>query len=297
MPPEADTGVANQGVVADPNAAATAAAAAAAAGAVAGTPTPWTAGLDAELLGHAQNRGWHDKSADAVAREALKAHREAETLIGLPADRVLKLPKDASDEAGWKAVYARLGTPADPKEYDFSAVKFKDGSELTPAFVDHIRNVAATSHLSKEAAVEVAKGVVAYLDSSSEGETAEKTARLAEEKAKLATEWGANLDANKYVATQTALKLGVKPEEVASLENLIGYARTMELFRSIGQKIGEDSFITNGGPNPGVMTREQAIARKAELLRDEAWAKRYTAGDATANRELQALLAIIVPQG
>lgn len=258
-------------------------------------PAPaWHAGADAEIVGYLQNRGWHDKPANEVALEAVKAHRAAEQMIGVPADRVVKLPADASDEAGWKAVWAKLGKPADPKEYDFSTVKIGD-TALTQADQDYLRGVANDLNLSKEGALRLASDFAKRQSDAAAGTIAERTAKIAEEKAALAANWGPNAEANLYVAKQTALKLGVTPEQVQALEDTVGYAKVMELFRNIGQKTGEASFVSNGQEfNKGVMTREQASARKAELLNDSAWTARYQAGDAQANRELQALLTIIV---
>lgn len=45
-------------------------------------------------------------------------------------------------------------------------------------------------------------------------------------------------------------------------------------------------------PKP-TMTREQAFARHAELLRDAGWAKRYIGGDAAARREAAELHRIM----
>ena len=45
------------------------------------------------------------------------------------------------------------------------------------------------------------------------------------------------------------------------LKKLVGYAQVMEMFRTIGTKIGEDRFIMspNGGTGAdGIMTRDQA---------------------------------------
>lgn len=254
----------------------------------------WTTGLDADLLGHAQNKGWHDKSPAEAAREVLKAHRAAEALIGLPADRVLKLPKDASDEAGWKEVWAKLGKPADPKEYDFSTVKVGE-APLSEAQADFLRTQASALNLSKDGALQLAQAFAKREADAGVSSAADLTAKMAEEKAALAQNWGANAEANLFIAKQTALKLGVTPEQVATLEGTLGYSKVMEMFRSIGQKIGEDRFVSNGSDfNKGLMTREQAVARKAELMRDEAFTKRYMNGDAAANREMQALLTIMV---
>lgn len=254
---------------------------------------PWHAGADADTLGYMQNRGWQDKPANEVALEAIKAHREASAMLGVPPDRIVKLPADASDEAGWKAVWEKLGKPADAKEYDFSAVKVGE-TALTQADQDYLRGLANDLNLSKEGAARLASDFAKRQTDAGASNLADQTAKLVEEKTKLATNWGPNAEANMYVAKQTALKLGVTPDQVQALENQIGYAGVMEMFRNIGQKTGEASFVGNGQEfNKGVMTKEQAVARKAELMNDSAWTSRYQSGDAQANRELQALLVIM----
>jgi hypothetical protein len=99
-----------------------------------------------------------------------------------------------------------------------------------------------------------------------------------------------------FVAKRAATALGVTPEAVAALEGVVGYKAVMELFRNVGSKIGEDKFvqsITPGGA-PGVMTKEQAVERKAALMADQVWTKAYLAGDAAKAAEMLALNTMIV---
>ena len=271
------------------------------AGAGAGTPppagttppptAPWYEGkADAEIIGHWQNRGWHDKDAVTVAIEATKAHRQAEKFIGVPADQVIRLPKDASDEAGWKQVWSRLGASSDPKDYVFNG---PDGKPIEGPLGDFLRDRAAKLQLPKDKAAALAADLVKHTQDTKVAEKVELDAKVAEEKGALAKSWGKNMEANMFVAKQAAAKLGVSPDQVAALEGVVGYAKVMELFRSIGARIGEDKFVSSTGPTPGVMTREQAVAKKAELMADSAWAKRYLSGGAPENREMTALLTLI----
>ena len=46
------------------------------------------------------------------------------------------------------------------------------------------------------------------------------------------------------IAQQAAKALGATPEQVAALESVVGYDKVMEMFRSIGSKIGEDKLFT-----------------------------------------------------
>lgn len=256
---------------------------------------PWYKGADAELIGHIQTKGWHDKPAGEAALAAIQAHREAEKFIGAPADRIIKLPTDANDEAGWKDVWTRLGAPADAKDYDLSAVKVGD-QPLDQGFQDFIRAQATALHLPKEAAATLAAAFVKYTGDAETAGAAERTAKIAEERKLLEANWGQNMDGNKFVARKGAEALGLDATAVDALENVVGYAKVMEALRKVGELSGEAKFINGGqGPNGngGIMTREQAVARKAELMADTAWAKRYTDGGSAENRELQALLAII----
>lgn len=255
---------------------------------------PWHDGADAETLGHIQNRGWDKKTAAEAAMEAIKAHREAERFVGIPANQILRLP-DPKDEAAVNAFWGRLGYPGDAAKYDFAAIKKPDGSDLDPAVVENLRAIANDLKLPADTAARLAASLV-KADADRGAETlAVSTAKLDGEKAELRKNWGVNYDANMLVARNTAQKLGVTPEGVSALEGQIGYAAVMSMFQNIGSKIGEDHFISNANPAiPGVMTRDQAVARKSELMNDQAWAKRYLDGGAAEGREMRALLTLIV---
>lgn len=257
------------------------------------TTTPWHQGLDPETLGHVQNRGWDKLDAPAAAAEAIKAFRGAEKMIGVPSSEILRIPKDAADQAGWGQVYSRLGRPPEPKGYDLSGVKRADGTEIDAATADAFRIAAFENGLSKEAASRLFSAMVKQQDSTATSASVEAQAALALEKDTLAKNWGANHAANMFVAQRAAAALGITPEQVTALEKVAGYSKVMEMFRQIGTKIGEDKFVT-GGPDKGPMTREMAMARKTEVMADAAWRDRYLAGGAPERREMDALTKIIV---
>lgn len=278
---DADTGTGGGGGTGDAAAAAAAAA------------KPWYEGADAELIGHIQTKGWHDKPANEVALAAIQAHREAEKYIGAPADRIIKLPTTPEDPA-WADVYARLGAPKEAKDYDFSSVKV--GEEAAdPALVEFFRTQAAALHLPKDAAPALLDAYLKHQNGLGAAAAAEKTAALAEEHKVLDANWGANKEANKFLARKGAEKLGLDATAVDALEGVVGYAKTMEALRKVGEISGEAKFISGSGmTQDGIMTREQAIGRKAELMADGAWTKRYMDGGVVENREMTALLTLIV---
>ena len=276
------------------DAVAAAAAKATADAAAAAGSKPWFEGVDTDTSGYLQNRGWDKLSAKDAALAATKAHREAEKLIGAPPEQVIRLPKDANDAEGWAKVHTRLGVPADVKDYDFSTVKFTTGEVVDDEFAGELRSVAGEAKLTKDQATSVAKAVVKLIDKAEADDAAEYATKLAAEKVTLAANWGANKTANLIVAQNAAEKLGVKPDEIKALESVIGYARVMEMFRTVGSKTGEDTFI-NGGPGGGntPMTKEAAQARLTSLEHDTDWQAKFEKGDVRARQEFDNLTRMI----
>jgi hypothetical protein len=274
------------------------AAAAAAAAAAAGNK-PWYDGkLDQEHIGHLQMRGLHDKSVEEVALNLTKAHREAQVKLSTDPALLLRLPKAPDDAEGWKGVYTKLGVPADAKEYDFSALKNAKGEALDEDTVKFYRDQAVALHLTKQGAVDMAAADLKRAKEISDREAGEFAAKLTEEKKKLADNWKANFDGNMFVAKQGALKLGLTPEMVAGLEKVAGYSGIMEAMRQVGVLAGEHKFVQDPNkPAGGVMTKEEAIAKKAELMSNAVWTAKYTGGDKACLREMLALNTIISGAG
>lgn len=263
---------------------------------VAPPATTWFTGLDDIDKGFLQTKGWDKPVAVDGVKEMLKSYRELEGYRGVPVEQLLKVPKDASDEAGWKAVYQRLGAPDKPEGYDFTALDLGDEG-LTGKVRDAVRDAAVKFNVPKPMAEEIAKAVAAAHGSHKTATTTEQQALVLTEQAKLKQDWGPNFDVNMFVADKAAERLGVSPEVAAKLKDGMGGAAVAELFRKLGQGMGEDRYVRDPGPGGrDVMTREQAVARKVELLGDmrrgsgdQSFIDRYMKGDAAARREVAAL--------
>lgn len=255
---------------------------------------PWYQGkADAETVGHWQNKGWKLDDPHAIAIEATKAAREAQKFVGLPPDQLLKLPKDANDAEGWKAVHTRLGVPAEAKDYDLSGVKTADGKDIAPALADTMRAALHKARVAKDAAPEVVKAVVQHLAAADTAAAAERAAKLTIERTELAKNWGNQFEFNKLTAMQGAKRLGVDPDLVAQLEGQIGYAKVMEMFRRIGAATSEDTFVEGNKSSGDPTTKEGAQARLNLLMADKDWAARLLRRDAATMSEWQALTQLI----
>lgn len=251
-------------------------------------------GYDAETQGYLQNKGLTTKPIGEALVAVTKFHREAEKMIGAPANELVRLPKDANAPE-WAQVYKRLGALDKPDDYKFDTLKHSGDKPLNENLVTTLRKAAHSAHLSNDAAVSMAKEVVTHLDAIESARIADETFKLQQEKIVLKNNWGANEAANMVTARAAATALGVSPEAVAALEKTVGYSKVMEMFRLIGSKIGEDRFVqSSGGAAGNVMTKEQAVAEKAALKADEAWVKRYLGGGVEERRKIDALDRIIV---
>lgn len=257
---------------------------------------PWFEGVDAETIGHWDNKGFKKDDPKALVTELTKAWKGLEKHFGASADQIVKLPKDATDEAGWSAVRQRLGMPKEAKEYDFTNVKYADGRDIDPALADALRNTLHKAGTPKDAAPEVAKAVAKVISDADAAKSAERIAKVQAERTQVQKEWGPNFDFNRLQAMQGA-KRAVGTDEgaqklVASMEEAIGYRNTMEFWRKIGAGTTEDTFVESGqGGSP--VTVNGAKARIAELKGDPDWAGRFLKGGSKERQEMDNLLALV----
>lgn len=268
-----------------------------------GGAAPWyqgNAAASADLVGVLQQHGWDKLTPVEAALAATKSYQSAHSLVGAPPEQIVRLPKDANSPE-WGAVWTRLGRPNEAKGYDLSAVKFKDGTTLSEGEQVFIQNTSHALNLPKGVGERLAAEMVKYRDGVAEESTRTRAASLAAEKDTLAKNWGGNFNANMEVAKRAIRALGLGEKEagfVNLIEKEIGYAGVFEMFRNIGARLGEDAFVagSQGGADKGnlegVMTREQAIAKRAELMKDAAWVKRYQEGGIAEKREMAELIRI-----
>lgn len=253
---------------------------------------PWHTGIDAELIGHAQNKGWNINDPKEAFAASSKAARELEKHFGVPPEQLLKMPKADAKPEDIKAFWGKLGA-VDAKDYDFSTIKRGD-KDLDPALADALRTAMAETYTPKDKATAIAAKIIKVLDDQDTQRGTLDAAKLAEEKAKLAADWKNNHDFNLLKAMEGARRLGISPEAVKALENVVGYASVMEAMRKVGMATREDTFIERGTNTGGVpTTREGAVARKAELMTDNDWVGRYLKGGAAEKREMDAINTMI----
>jgi hypothetical protein len=247
----------------------------------------WHTGLDAEISGHAQTKGWHLLEPTAAAAAAIKAHREAESKLGAPSDRLLRLPTEGnSDEA--KAFWQKLGAPADAAGYEFTGIDFgaDDASkELTGKFIETMRGFAAANNLPKDIASKAAQTAFKFIDDQGKAESAAEAVRQKEERAKLEQDWGPpdgeKFKLNMGLADRAALATGMPQEVLDKIKESLGGAETARWLRHLADLTGEAKYV-QADPNAaanGTMTRDQAVERRFQLTGIDAKGQRTGKGD------------------
>jgi hypothetical protein len=254
---------------------------------------PWHNVLDTEIRTYALKKGYDLSDPMKAFMASARGHMEAEKFIGVPPSRLLKLPEDVNDEAGWKAVYQRFGAPVDKSGYDFSQVKFSDGTDLDQGFAEFMRAKAFDLHLPKDNAAALTQAFVGFMEQSDQREAETATQKLTEEKAQLQKDWGNNYEYNRQTAVSGAQKLKVSAEDVAALEKVVGYSRVMEMFRKVGAGTTEDAYISGKQGGEFMTTAQTAQARLSELTNNPQWAAKLVANDAETRREFEQLTRLI----
>jgi len=254
---------------------------------------PWHANLDPDIKTYALQKGYDLSDPAKAFVYAAKGHIEAQKFLGVPPQQLLRLPADVNDEAGWNAIYQRFGKPLDKSGYDLSKVKFADGTDLDAPFAEFMREKAFELHLPTTSAAALTQAFVGYMEQSDRRELEGHTAKLAEEKALLAKEWGANYEYNRQMAVTGAQKLRVSQEDVNALEKVVGYGRVMEMFRKVGSGSSEDAFVSGKQGGEFMTSAQSAQARLIQLQENPEWRAKLAAGDPGARAENEQLCKVI----
>lgn len=245
---------------------------------------PWFKGIeDSELRGWTELKGWKSPA------DAAKSARELETKIGVPAEQLLKLPKDlaSAKPEELNAIYDRLGRPATPEDYHLEVPLGDDG-----AFA---KSIAPVLHKHGITAAQ-AKGLNAdwnsMMEEMSRQSTEQVTQKQAAELTDLKREWSGKTFDERSELGRRALReygaaLGKDQAEIGqtltALEGSIGTAKLLKLFAAIGEKQGEHGFIdSDRGSQTFGMTPEAAAVKKQQLMADPDFTKKYMAGRETA---------------
>lgn len=277
----------------DPNAASGTSAAATTSGAspaASASPSgsPWYGSFEPDLKGYIETKGFpaDEKGLSALA----SSYRNLEKHFGVPAEQLLKLPKDENDKDGWGKIYERLGRPEKPEEYQLPTPEGDDGE-----YANFISKVMHDLGITKKQAQALAAKQNEFIGEMTKREVAAYQETIKTQDQALKSEWGPAYDKHVQIAKGAFAELGLKPEVVDAMEKAIGFAETMKFFHTIGSKIGEDKFVSaEGSPGfAGAMSPAAAAARIDAIKGDPVLSAKYIAGDAALKAEMDKLHHIL----
>lgn len=258
------------------------------AGAAGAGATPWYGGFDPDLKGYIETKGFpaDEKGLSALAT----SYRNLERHFGVPAEQLLRLPKDETDKDGWGKIYERLGRPAKPEDYQLPVPEGDDG--------EYAKFISTAMHelgITKKQAQALAAKQNEFVGELTRREAAAYQEAIKTQDVALRAEWGPAYDKHIQIAKGAFGELGLKPEVVDAMEKAIGFAETMKFFYTIGSKIGEDKFVSaDGSPGfAGAMSPAAAAARLEAIRTDPELSTKYINGDAAIRAEMDKLHKIL----
>lgn len=244
--------------------------------------------------------GWDKLEAPAAAAAIAKSYRDLQKLHGgITSNEVVRLPSEG-DVEGAKALWARLGTPADATGYKFENLAFSDGSTPEAGFLDALRGAAAQAQMPAPMLDTFVRAFMPHIEQEENASRTELAAATVTNRAALDQEWGANAMRNNFVAADALQKLQAAmpglnvTEAISALEGSTGngYSLVKKLLFGIGSMMGEARYVPGGG-QPGALDKTSATEQFETLKRDEGWMRRLSQGDATTLKQMTDLLTII----
>lgn len=252
---------------------------------------PWYGDLTSspELKTFAETKAFKDPAA------AFAAYQNLERMVGVPADQLIRKPKDANDAEGLKAFRSALGVPDSADKYEIKPPDGQAGTEFS--------TWAANTFLDAGVPKDAATAIVAKWNEFAQSEMAKMDAQAQTEFAngmvQLKDSWGGAYNERVELAKRALRTFGkeiginaIGDEGFKALEKGAGGGvQLIKLLAAVGARTSEDAFT--GGSTPAfTMTAEQAKTKMAELQADKAWSSAYLSGDKNKQAEFQKLVNI-----
>ena len=250
--------------------------------AVSTTGFDWKAvGVDDAGLNLVNDRQWKNPA------DLLKSYTNLEKLTGVPADKLIRLPKD-NDPKAWDEVYTKLGRPESAEKY---VIPVPDGQPKE--FASEAAKWFHEAGLPQSSVTKIAEKWNGYIESqqkvAQEKQAQENQIQIND----LKKAWGPDYDKNAEVVDRAAETFGMKQEQLSALKQVMGPKGAMEFLHNIGSKIAVEGQKDPAGMNQRgefAMTPDQAKARITQLRQDRGFSQLFTSQDPKQRMEARAEL-------
>jgi hypothetical protein len=248
------------------------------------TPEPqafdWSkAGLDADSLSLVTERQFK------APGDVVQSYRNLEKLIGLPPERIVKLPGEKDAPEAWNQVYDRLGRPKAATDY-----KIPLPAGDTGEFAKALAPIFHEAGLSQGQVQKIAEKHNALVAQQSEAATKAATEKQTAEITSLKNEWGADWQKNNDIVDKAAEQFGMTPDHILALKQAMGPAAAMKFLHTIGSKIAVESAFIAGDTAAGfkAMTPDMAEAAIMRNNQDPTFVQRFNSPDPVVRGQARA---------
>ena len=168
-------------------------------------------GLDTDSMALVNDRQWKG------VPDVLTSYRNLEKLIGVPPDRILKLPGDKDPAESWNGIYDRLGRPKAATDYK---IPLPEGD--TGEFAKTIAPIFHEAGLSQAQVSKIAERHNALMGEQIKKSTEATKAAQEREIVELRSEWGPDYDRNNDTVDRAAAAFGMTKEHATALKQAMG---------------------------------------------------------------------------
>lgn len=244
----------------------------------AGTAPSWYEGAPQESVAWLQGKGFKSQL------DLIESARNAEKLIGVPADKVIRMTDKMRDEQGRytkeaRDIWEKLGAPKDPKDYQLETLpEYGDAT-----FTEALKQKFFEEGVRKDSAENLMKHANALQMEAIKRVKVAQSEKIATEDHNLKREWGAAYEQNINIAKQAVVSLGWDDKKINAVSMGLGHAETVKLLHRIGLSASEGRFVSGTqNTQPMKMTPEQADVEMRSLMSDVEFQKRFNSGDKEA---------------
>ena len=245
----------------------------------------WTASLSDDFRGFVQNKGWKDPNS------LVESYRNLEKLNGSQ-DKLLKLPNDDADTAGWDSIYTRLGKPAKPDGYGLKGEKGAD-----PEFAGWASDAFHKANITEKQAKALIENWNGRLASQKQAEGEKMASTVKNDELALRKDWGMAYEQNVNLARRAARDFGIDAKQMDKMSEAMGPANAAKFFHRLALSGVEPGFVSgNGQASDAMLTPAMAKSQINALKADPEFAKKYAAGNAEAKAKMQRLHQFAYPE-
>lgn len=250
-------------------------------------PAAWYSGFEnAELRGFAELKGWADPS------KAVESYRNLEQHVGVPPERLLKLP-EKPDAPEWAGIREKLGfaPPATAGDYKLPVPEGMD-----PKFAEQASDWMHKAGVPREMALKIAEPWNAFIAEQMASDSARIKAEDDKGIADLKSEWGQQFDGSVELARRASKEMGqitgLDQSALDDMEASMGPRAFLKLWAAVGTKMHGEAPLHGENSNLGGMSPDVAKAKLASLKNDSEWFARWDKGGAAERAEFSRLSLI-----